>query len=54
MKHQHFTTINSPDDSVVVELSVQSHYHEEEVMQILKEAEDKIKEVFTSQILPPS
>ena len=45
-KHQHFTIINSPDDSVVVELSVKSTFHFEQVMQILKEAEEKINATF--------
>ena len=35
-KHQHFTVLNSPDDSIVVELSVKSHYHLEQIMQIMQ------------------
>jgi len=47
--HRHCTVINSPDDSLVVELSYKSHYREKQVAEILKEAEDKIKSLIQSE-----
>lgn len=44
--HRHYTVLKHSADGIVVELSIRSRYHEEPLMEVLREAEDKIKVIF--------